>query len=292
MIEEIKNQITELLSFNIIRELKDHHSLSSGNVVRRINGSKDQQGQFTGFDDTKGIILVNVIDLYSPEFLTEAGIVRPDEGDHIFYYSESFSKNKKSSDAMEVLTTWPIYIKNPELQHPMEAFFRSAFSPEHIMYLKKKDMLDTVFIPLQQKLKIGRYVEQINWDSIRKEKFRLHLESLQPGEHITYLALIPQTSSYTPKFYSIGTKPHEETQISLRSEGFNFKPTHGGHIKADKDKRGIIFYVDAGSNFIGKGIKTKLETAESITKALKREYKNSIFIPLEGRGAFGTEQSY
>jgi len=288
----MNTDINELLSFNIIEELTDHNTLSSGKVVRRINSTKDQQGLFTGFDDNQGLILVNVIDLSSSAFLSEAGIVRPAKDDGLFYYTSSFSKNKKSSEAMEILTTWPLYKKNPDLQLPMESFFRTSFSPEHILYLKKTDMLDTVFIPMQQKLKIGRYVEVINWDSVRKDKFHEHLKALKPGEHITYLALIPQTSSYAPKFYSIGTKPHEETQICLRTEGFNFKPTHGGHIKADKNEKGIVYYVDAGSNFIGKGIKTKLETAESIVKALKREYRTYIFIPLEGRGAFGTEQSY
>jgi hypothetical protein len=287
-----KKDITELLDSNSIEELKDYSRLSSGAVIRRISSAKDQQGRFNGFDDKGGLILINVIDMSSSDFTAEAGIVRPSKDDTIYCYTSSFSKNKKSSEAMEILSTWPLYKKNPELRIPMETFFRSTFSPEHILYLKKNDMLDSVFIPLQQKLKIGRYVEVINWDNIRKEKFHEHLKALKPGEHITYIALVPQTTSYAPKFYSIGTKPHEITHYSLRSEGFNFKPTHGGHIKADKNEKGIIYYVDAGSNFIGKGIKTKLETAESITKALKREYKDYIFIPLEGRGAFGTEQSY
>lgn len=289
---ETKNDIIELLDNNIIEVLNDNNRLSSGKVIRRVSSTKNQQGQFAGFDNDGGLILINVIDMSSSDFTAEAGIIRPAKDDTLYCCTTSFSKNKKSAEAMEVLAAWPLYKKNPELHLPMETFFRSSFSPEYILYLKKNDMLDTVFIPLQQKLKIGRYVEVINWDNIRKEKFHEHLKALKPGEHITYIALIPQTTSYAPKFYSIGTKPHEVTHYSLRSEGFNFKPTHGGHIKADKNEKGIVYYVDAGSNFIGKGIKTKLETAESISKALKREYKDYIFIPLEGRGAFGTEQSY
>ena len=80
---------------------------------------------------------MNVIDMSSTEFLAEAGIIRPSDDDRLFYYTSSFSKNRKSSDAMEILTTWPLYKKNPELQIPMESFFRSSFSPEHILYLKK-----------------------------------------------------------------------------------------------------------------------------------------------------------
>lgn len=288
----MNTEIAELLELNIIEEITDYSVLKPGKAIRRINDLKDQQGHFTGFDNTGGLILINVVDLSSSDFLTEAGVIRPSDGDRIFFYTTSFSKNKKSSDAMEILMTWPLYKKNPDLQSPMESFFTLSFSPDHILYLGKNDMLDTVFIPIQKKMKIGRFVELINWDVIRKEKFHSHLKALNPGEHITYLALVPPSISYSPKFYSIGTKPHEETHISLRSEGFNFKPTHGGHIRADKNESGIFYYVDAGSNFIGKGIKTRLETAETVTRALKKEYRDYIFIPLEGRGAFGTEQSY
>jgi hypothetical protein len=289
---KMKEEIAELMNLGIIEELEGTTKLSPGKVIRRINKKKDQQGRFTGFDDSDGLIIVNVVDLASPGFVTEAGIVRTSNDDNLFFYTTTFSKNKKSSEAMEVLNSWAIYKKNPELRIPMEAFFRSSFTPEYILYLKQKDMLDNVFIPLQQKLKIGRYVESVNWDNVCRKKFISHLKELQPGDHMTYLALIPQTTSYAAKFYSIGTKPHEETLISLRTEGFNFKPTHGGHIKADKSEKGKIYYVDAGSNFIGKGLKAKRETAEIIAKALKREYRDYVFIPLEGRGAFGTEQSY
>jgi len=288
----MKEDLTELLTLNIIKKLSDCNKLLSGQVVRRISSTKDQQGQFTGFDENGGLILANVIDMSSQNFVTGAGIIRPAEDDILYCYTSSFSKNRKSPHAMEILTTWPLYKKNPDLHIPMESFFRSAFSPDHILFLKKKDMLDTVFIPLQQKLKIGRYLKLINWNNVQKNKFREHLKELKPGEHITYLAMIPQTSSYEAKFYSIGTKPHEETQHSLQSEEFNFKPTHGGHIKASKNEKGIFYYVDAGSNYIGKGINAKLETAKIIAKALKREYKEYEFIPLAGRGAFGTEQSY
>ncbi len=286
------SEISELLELGIIKELIGSETPARGQIVRRINRSKDQQGLFTGQDDSGGLILSDVFDISTMEFLAEQGVIRSEKGDRLFCYTSTFVKNKKSQDAYEILNTWPVYKKNPDLHKEMDSFFRSVFSPEHVLYLKKNDRLDTVFIPLQKKLKIGRYVENINWEAVRKEKFHEQLEALKPGEHITYVALIPQTSTYTPKFYSIGTKPHEETQMSLNRENFNFKPTHGGHIKADRNGEGIIYYVDAGSNFLGKGMKTKLETAESVVKALRREHKGYRFIPLEGRGAFGTEQSY
>jgi len=288
----MKKEIADLLDSNIIKKIENGSIPPEGSIIRRINSTKDQQGQFTGFDDNGGYILVNVVDMFNTAFTAEAGIIKPAGKDALFCYTSTFSGSRKKTAAMEILRTWPLYVKNPELHFPMEQFFRSSFSPEHILHMKKNNMLDMVFIPLQQKLKIGRYKETVNWDLVRKEKFQARLSELKHGEHMTYIAMIPQTSSYSPKFYSIGTKPHEETQLALRSEGFNFKPTHGGHIKAEHKNEALVYYVDAGSNFLGKGVKTKLETAEAIVKALRKEHRDCVFIPLEGRGAFGTEQSY
>jgi hypothetical protein len=286
------DDVEKLLRLEILDEISDHENLSPGKVLRRICGGKDQQGLYTGMDDSSGLIVVNVVDMAAPSFLAEAGVIRPSEKDRLFRYTTTFRESGKAREAMEILRSWPLYIKNPAIQAPMEYFFSSSFTPEHILHLRNEEMLDAVFIPLQQKLKIGRYVESVNWDLVRKKRFSDQLDGMKAGDHITYLALIPQTSSYAPKFYSIGTKPHEEIQHSLRAEAFNFKPTHGGHIKAVKSEKGMVYHVDAGSNFIGKGIKTRLETAEAVVKALRREYGGHVFIPIEGRGAFGSDQSY
>lgn len=288
----MNNKISELLSLGLIRKIGKDAEPAPGCIIRRINSTKDQQGGFTGVDDNGGLILVNVIDNLNTCFLAEAGVIKPSGDDTLFCYTSTFPGNRKRPAAMELLRTWPLYIRNPGLHPAMEEFFTRSFCPEHILFMQKNNMLDAVFVPLQQKLKIGRYMETVNWDLVRKEKFLYRLRELKHGEHMTYIAMIPQTSSYSPKFYSIGTKPHEETHLSLRSEGFNFKPTHGGHIKAEQKNESLVYYVDAGSNFLGKGVKTRLETAESIVKGLRKEYRDFVFIPLEGRGAFGTEQSY
>ncbi len=288
----MKEDLNYLLENKFLKKILPGEKIPVKSIIRRISKEKEQQGFFTGLDDTDGYILINVIDIADPSYLADAGIIHPAENDTIYCFTTKFGSSPLSSAAMEILESWPLYIKNPDIQKPMTEFMKISFTPEYILYLKKADSLNTLFIPMQQKLKIGRYRETVNPEVICKEKFRNQLINLKPGEHITYIAMVPQTSTYTPKFYSIGTKPHEETHFSLKRESFNFKPTHGGHIKAEKQSTEIIYYVDAGSNYIGKGVKTKLETAESIVKALRREYRGFRFIPVEGRSAFGTEQSY
>jgi hypothetical protein len=218
-------------------------------------------------------------------------IIRPEGKDKDIIFTSNCFTSPKANVAMEILQQCHC-ISSTRMAKNDGRIYEDILFARIYSIPQREDSLDTQFIPMQQKLNIGRFKKTVNPEALCKQKFKEHLMALKPGEHLTYIALIPATSSYDPKFYSIGTKPHEETHISLKSELFNFKPTHGGHIKAENAESGIVYYVDAGSNYIGKGTKTKLETAEAVVKALKSEFSGFKFIPLEGRSAFGTEQSY
>jgi hypothetical protein len=275
-----------------LKVAEDPDTIQPGQIIRRINSGKDHQGRFTGKDDNNGFILVNVIDLSAPSYAAPAGIIRHSPGDIFYFSTETFQNSLKTGEAMDIITRWPLYSRHPELQSQIIDFARTSYSPAQIVEMAEIDELHRLFIPIQEKLRIGRFETKEDPEQNRYSNFSNLLKNLKPGEHITYLAMIPSTKSFKAKFYSIGTKPHEETLMSLRSESFNFKPTHGGHIKSVKSGDGIILHVDAGSSFIGKGVKAKLDTAAKIAHALKKEYKDFTFKPLEGRGAFGTEQSY
>jgi len=58
------------------------------------------------------------------------------------------------------------------------------------------------------------------------------------------------------------------------------------------EKRKKVLLVDAGSQFKGKGNKTLIATAQAVVDQLKKMYPEFDYIPVEGRGAFGDEQSY
>lgn len=266
--------------------------MGAGTVVRRINSEKDQQGAFMRYDDGGALVLVNVVDMKNQAFAAEAGVLRCEKTDKLYRFTTGFANSPKSADAMDILTEWALYKKHPELQDAMKQFFTTAFVPEQILHLKKNDSLKSIFVPIQQKFKIGKFVEVVDWDKLRDERFLSQLYKLEPGDHLTYVALVPQISSYKPMFYSIGTKPHQTTAESLKSEPFTFKPTHGGHIKCMENEEGVVILVDAGSDFLGKGLKTPLRDAELVVKALKKLYPGFYYKPLEGRGAFGSEQSY
>ncbi len=283
----------DLIEKDFIMLINDINSIKPGTVIRRIGSGKDQQGLFTQFDDKQGLILLNVVDMKDICFAAEAGILRPTKDDQLYEYSSGFQADIDSFNALEIIQEWPLFAKCPEFQNAIIEFIKTVYVPKQIITYKKNNMMQYVFIPVQQKFKIGRFVETIDWNKYRVDKFREYLNDLQDGEHMTYIALVPQIKTYTPMFYSIGTKPHQTTHHSLKSEAFNFKPTHGGHIKAAGVKNGVKqLLVDAGSNYIGKGVNSPISIAKDVAKAMKKIYKDFDFIAVEGRSAYGTEQSY
>ena len=94
--------------------------LPLGTVLRRRGNGKDQQGCLMRYDEENNFILVNVIDLLEQTLLAREGILRPQEGDSIFYYTTSFRNNPRADEALEVVTGWPIYRKHEDLQKSID----------------------------------------------------------------------------------------------------------------------------------------------------------------------------
>ena len=279
--------------YNLLNNVDDYNSLDSGSIVRRTGNGKDQQGCFYRVDDNGGIILLNVLDLNEGTLAANEGVLRLKEDDRLYRYTSSFRESRNAARAMEIIREWPLYKKNENLQDAIINFVMMSYVPEQLLEMKKYENMSLLFVPIQQKFRIGRFTERRNWDRVAKEMFRDWLEGLYDGEHITYVAQMMQQKSYTPKFFSAGTKPHIETETILMQEPYNFRPTHGGHIKAGKPRNGKKhFIVDAGSNYLGRGVKTPMHVVKKVTDSLKARYPDYDFTPVEGRGAFGTEQSY
>lgn len=268
-------------------------SLTPGDVIRRVGDGKEQQGCFVRRDESGGLIAGDVVDLVNFSFVTEVGMLRSGSDFEFFKHKHRFSTSSVAEAARAIITGWVLFKEHLDLQKSILSFVESVYSPEHVMELSRDARLQALFVPVQQKFKIGKFKEKIDWEKVRDQRFRDALEALVGGKHMTYLAFIPGEQSHKPVFYTIGTKPHQETNVSLQREPFAFKPTHGGHIKivsdeSDKVKR---FIVDAGSNFIGVGSHTSLATAEMITNALHELFPQHEFTALAGRGAHGA-QSY
>jgi len=274
----------------LINILPDH-PIERGTLVRRIGNGKDQQGVF--FDRSSDrLVLREVIDLAAGEYAAAEGLLSLGEGDMLYLHAHGFASSPLRSQALQVVSDWSLFKKHPELHDAVLSFVAACYSAEQIVEMKKTDTLQKLFVPIQQRFAIGKYAEKIDWKKRSVDGFRERLETLYPGDHLTYLASVPDGTIKPPAFFSAGTKPHQETHWILQNEPFSFNPTHGGHIKLASERGGKTLLVDAGSNYVGRGNKTTLVTATAVVDALYRLYHGYYFIPVEGRGAFGTEQSY
>jgi hypothetical protein len=277
----------------LLKPLTKKKKLVPGTIVRRIGGGKDQQGSFFGYDPEGNMVLINIIDMKTNNLIASKGVLKPKPEDKIYYYASSFNKNPLAEKAYVIIKKWPLFQSLRELQDQILNFISITYVPEQIIAMSKKNAMAAVFVPVQEEFRIGRFSERRNPVRVCNEIFLRWLESLPKGKHITYVALIFQQKQPVPRFFSIGTKPHEETEKVLQDEMFNFHPNQGGHIKCmgieDNKKH---FLVDAGSNYYARGIHTPLHVSQSVVRSLKKIYPDMEFTPVAGRGAFGTEQSY
>jgi len=277
----------------LLKPLPQAKKIGPGTIIRRIGNGKDQQGSFLEYDDDGNYILINILDMKTGSLAALEGVLKPGKGDKIYYYETSFNTSPAAGKALKIVKEWPLFRDHARLQQQILNFVVITYVPEQIIEMSKNNALQLLFVPIQERFRIGRFTERRNPERVCNETFMLWLESLHTGHHITYLALIMQQKHHVPRFYSAGTKPHEETAKLLMDESFNFSPTHGGHMKTVGFENGKKhFIVDAGSNYLGRGVKTPLHVSEAVAAGLKKVYPEFECTPLEGRGAFGTEQSY
>lgn len=270
----------------MLKPLNMKDNLEPGTIIRRIGNGKDQQGSFLEFDEKYNMILANIIDMNAGHLVASEAVLKPQQNDKLYYYASSFDSSPVSEKAMKIITTWPLYKKHIELQDKIINFISLSYAPEQVLEMSKNDTLHLLFIPVQQKFRIGRFTERRSMDRICNDVFMLWLESINKDKHIMYLARIVEQKNQVPLFYSAGTKTHEKTATQLNSEIYKFDSTHGGHIKAAGMKKGKRhFIVDAGSKYMGLGVKTPLHVSEFVANALRETYHEFEFTPTEGQGA-------
>lgn len=268
-----------------LKPVDSKKAITPGTIIRRISKDKDQQGSFLKYDDDRNMILVNIIDMAAGTLVANEGVLAPKSGDKVYYYDSSFSDSAEAEKAITIIKKSPLFNKYPEFQEQMINFISLAFVPEQVIEMSKKETLQKVFVPVQQRFRIGRFTENREPERVCNENFMLWLESLTEKNHLTYLARIVDTKGYVPLFFSIGDKPHDETALLLQKEIYKFDPTHGGHIKTSGHRKGVKqFIVDAGSKYMGLGVRTPLQMCSVVADALQKQYPEFEFTPLAGCG--------
>lgn len=275
-----------------LHAVSDPASLQPGALIRRIGQGKDQQGTVLEVR-ADGIVVAEVVDLLTPAFVAEAGLLTLHPSDQLLEHTETFKTSSHAEAARRVIEDWVLFKEPSSPQQQIMEFVEKAYSPAQILDFSRHDQLKLIFVPIQQKFKIGRFADKPNPRKERIERFRGMIEALNNGKHLTYLAFIPGEQISEPMFYSIGTKPHRETLKVLEREAFGFRPNIGGHIKiVSGEDEPRVYIVDAGSNEFSVGVRTPLSEAEKVTDAMKKLYPEYEFRPVPGRDAYGVQQSY
>lgn len=271
---------------DFFKPVSNKKSITPGTIIRRVGSSKDQQGSFLKFDENWNMILANIIDMSNGTLVASEAVLKPQSSDKIYYYESSFNDSPVAAKALKIIKNWPFLKEHGELKDRIINFISISYTPEQIIDMSEREMLHLLFVPVQQKFRLGRFKEHRIPSRVCNDIFKLWLESMNTGKHMTYLAQVTEQKSHSPMFYSAGAVAHEETAKRLQDEIFKFDPTHGGHIKVigiENDKK--LFVIDAGSKYMGLGVKTPLAVSSMVADALHALYPEFEFTPLEGRGA-------
>jgi hypothetical protein len=284
----------------LLKNLKDQGILVSARIkdihegafILREGENAIHIARFHSRDDD-ALVLENVIDINANIFITERGLLIPAEEDSLYVFDSEWAKDDLSKSALEIVHNWALFTELPRMQKHILRFITNSFAPAFIVFLKEMDELKHVFIPTQQRLRIGRFSEKVIWEELNINRFHGMLQELIPNEHITFMGYLPQGIARRPMFFSNGIVTHLETDLKLKKEPFLYPSNCGGNIKFLKEHQNQkYFLVDAGASYKGNGVKSTLEEANDISAYLKKLYPEFRFIPVEGRGAIGSRFSF
>jgi hypothetical protein len=281
-------------SEGLLAQVKNPGALAMGQIVRRTNKEKDQQGCFVRLTDDGALVVINVIDLIGHELVASEGLMRLQPGDRLGAYASNFRDSPSAAAALKLVKAWPLFRDNPSAQESILRFVASSFVPEQVLEWKAQDALTNLFVPIMQKFRLGRFTERRDPDRVCRERFKALLDELELEAHLTYVADLGIKGKTSPRFFSAGTKPHQTTETLLQDTDFSFAPTRGGHLRAVPSRKGKTkaFLVDAGSNHFGKGASATLASAQEVAEYMAVSFPDYEFIPCEGRGAYSIKQSY
>lgn len=282
--------LEEMIKRNLLTQ-KQIADFKAGEVLIKVYKDTICMGRVISADNEK-IVLESIIDLNAATMIAEQGFMKILENESYYSVDTDFSFDE-CKDALSAIETSALYTANPAKKKEIVSFTASVFPPRFILFLKKKNMLSTIFVPAQQKLRIGKYTGLEKWEDVNKTRFRSMLEELCENEYITYMACLPEGRSKKALFFTSGTETHVETDKKLKKELPSCQTNCGGNIKLyRKDGETKYYIVDAGSNFKGHGVDASIEEASSVSSYLKNLFPDFKFIPAHGRGGVGSKSSF
>jgi hypothetical protein len=284
--------LQEIFKQDFIVEVKNFSEIREGSFIL-IKGAGELHSARLVMHKGKALIVENVIDLIEGNFVAEQAVLQSASGEAIYRVVSDYSDEDDAHSVSAILARSALFHRYPYLHRTLADFVKAAWPPKLVLFLDRIDSLKSIFVPIQQRFRIGRFSVDQKWDHANARHFREMLERLIPNEYITYMGYIPQGRNCSPVFFSEGTATHLETDMKLKKEPFLYTSNCGGNIKLQKDDAGEkIFLVDAGSSYKGNGVNALIEDASWVSDYLRSLYPEFRFIPVSGRGAVGSKNIF
>ena len=194
--------LEEMIKRNLLTQ-KQIADFKAGEVLIKVYKDTICMGRVISADNEK-IVLESIIDLNAATMIAEQGFMKILDNESYFSVDTDFSFDE-CKDALSVIETSALYTANPAKRKDIVSFTASVFPPRFILFLKKKNMLSTIFVPAQQKLRIGKYTGLEKWEDVNKNRFRNMLEELCENEYIKNMACLPEGRSKRDLLFTSGT---------------------------------------------------------------------------------------
>ncbi|MFW6364957.1 MAG: hypothetical protein ACOC2H_00625 [Spirochaetota bacterium] len=283
----------KLVKQDFVSRIGDIIDVPEDSFVLRITDETSQTAMYRGMTDDGCLLLSNVIELKSNLFIASDGVVRPERFGELYLMDSFYCEDIYSEQALDTVINWSLFQNTPRMQRRMLSFVKEAFAPMYVLYLKRTDQMHRLFVPVQQRFRIGRYALKPRWEDANLAKFKTQLETLVREKHITYVGHLPESLTDTPVFFTAGNYSHLETDRIFHDEPCLYRANCGGNIKlAREDESAKCFVVDAGASYKGNGVNASREEASVVAGYLKELFPDYVFVPASGRGAVGTGYSF
>lgn len=278
--------LLDVRNFKFIK--KNESFLTKGTFIIRISETDHliELGKFCGYKNENAIILKNIIDLKNNEYFAESGILKITSKDEIFIIENRKYTHEQLKRFIRIIKNWALFPKLLKNREKYINFILSTFPYEFIFWCEENLLLNHIFIPVQQKFKIGKYSNFSKWEDYNHSNFKWRLDKLYNDDYITYMGRIPVCAGDRMFFYSKGKFSHIETEHKLKCEPVIYDTNCGGSIKCVKNINNVKFFVvDAGSTYKGKGALATFGEADIVADYLNKMYPEFVFMPARGRKA-------
>ena len=155
--------LEKIKSFNLVKE-KSPEDFKQGEIFLKAYNNTLCMGKVISANSDI-MQMENIIDLNASSLIAEKGFLKILGKDNYFEISTDFSF-EECQEALSIIQSSALYTMNSVHRNDILSFTASLFPPKFIIFLRKHNLMSILFIPVQQKLRIGKYAGIDKWEDL------------------------------------------------------------------------------------------------------------------------------